>query len=254
MGASVQVRTRMGPRLCRENATEGFFVKRFFFSFALIVSTAMAAHAQTPGAPPTTPTAPNPDTCRDVAIFNMAKVQKEFKKWDVYTKDLQTLRTNEAKRLAELQAQIADIKKKLENPAEPQRDLLEKQGVALTRTLQDMDIEVRKKIDKASTDYLGVLHDDIRRVVEAVARANQFGIVMAYPDATTVEESKSPVYFDMKLRPAGAMPYYVNKACDMTDTIIKTLNQFCPPPAGIVPAGATAPAAGSSAAPATGRP
>jgi Skp family chaperone for outer membrane proteins len=226
-------------------------VKRMFCSIVLSAASAAAALGQ--GAPPA-PTAASTSTGRDVAVFNMAKVQKEFKKWDMYTKELQTLRTNEAKRLAELQTQIQEIKKRLENPAEPQKDVLEKQGVAMARQLQDMDIEVRKKIDKASTDYLQVLHDDIRRVVDAVAKTNNFGVVMAYPDATTEEERKSPVYFDMKLRPAGAMPFYVSPTCDMTDTIVATLNKFCPPPAGVVPAGATAPATSTPCVPAAGRP
>jgi Skp family chaperone for outer membrane proteins len=226
-------------------ATEGFFVKRFACSLALFAGSAGLAAAQVPGTAPATSPAPTPTTAggRDVAVFNMAKVQKEFKKWDVYTKELQTLRTTEAKRLAELQSQIKAIEEKIKNPAETQQEMLQKQGRTLAVQLQELDIEIRKKIDKASTDYLSVLHDDIRRVVDAVAKANNFGVVMAYPDATTDEERKSPVYFDMKLRPAGAMPFYVSPTCDMTDTIIATLNKFCPPPAGVVPAGGTAPAA-----------
>lgn len=223
---------------------------------SMVIGAAAAAGALAQGTPPTAPTAAPMNTGRDVAIFNMAKVQKEFKKWDVYTKELQTLRTNEAKKLAEIQTQIQSIKDQLSKPETPQKDLLEKQGVALARTLQDLDIEVRKKIDKASTDYLSVLHDDIRRVVQAVAETNKFGVVMAYPDATTDEERKSPVYFDMKLRPSGAMPFYVSPTCDMTETIIATLNKFCPPTS-IVPAAATAPATGTTPAlgtPATPRP
>lgn len=223
-------------------------MKRMICSMVIGMATATGAWAQTPP----TPTAAPVNTGRDVAVFNMAKVQKEFKKWEVFTKELQTLRTNEAKKLAEVQTQIQAIKEKLANPAEPQKEMLEQQGVALARKLQDMDAEIRKSIDKASTNYLSVLHDDIRRVVQAVAETNKFGVVMAYPDATTDEERKSPVYFDMKLRPSGAMPFYVSPTCDMTDTIIATLNKFCPPTS-VIPAAATAPAS-PAPAPAPGLP
>ena len=209
-----------------------------------------------PGAPsgaPPTPTAGG----RDVAVFNMAKVQKEFQKWDVYTKELQRLRTEEAKGLAAMQSQMLDLKKKLEDPLTTQKEELTKQAVALQRLFQDKDAEVRKKIDKVSTDYLQVLHDDIRRVVDAVAKSNNFGLVMAYPDATTDEERKSPVYFDMKLRPTAAMPFYVSPGNDITDAIVLTLNKFCPPPAmtGVVPtAGTAAPGAPGAGATVPGTP
>lgn len=234
-------------------------MKRSILSLATVICVGGAGLlvAQGPGGAPPVPAGGAPTTGRDVAVFNMAKVQKEFQKWDVFTKQLQTMRTNEAKRLAEIQTQIADIKKRLEDPATPQKDVLEKQGVALARQLQDLDAEVRKKIDKVSTDYLQVLHDDIRRVVDAVAKANNFGLVMAYPDATTDEERKSPVYFDMKLRPTAAMPFYIAPGNDISDAIVATLNKFCPPPPGgaVTPAAGTAPAApGAGAAPAPGKP
>lgn len=232
-------------------------MKRSILSFAILIAVGGSLAAQGPGGAPPAAPAGGPTTGRDVAVFNMAKVQKEFVKWDVFTKQLQTMRTQEAKKLGEMQAQIAKIKSDLENPATPQKDVLEKQGVALARQLQDMDAEVRKKIDKISTDYLQVLHDDIRRVVDAVAKANNFGLVMAYPDATNEDERKSPVYFDMKLRPTAAMPFYIAPGNDITDAIVATLNKFCPPPpgTGVTPAGATAPAApGAGTVPAPGKP
>ncbi|MFO0935302.1 MAG: OmpH family outer membrane protein [Gemmataceae bacterium] len=223
-------------------------MKRTLISLSLLVALTGVTAAQ---GPPTTPTAAPTGTGRDVAVFNMAKVQKEFQKWEVYTKQLQAMRTEEAKKLAAIQQQIAEIKTKLENPATPQKDVLEKQGVALGRQLQDLDVEVRRNIDKKSTEYLQTLHDDIRRVVDAVAKANNFGLVMAYPDATTDDERRSPVYFDMKLRPTAAMPFYVSSSNDITEAVILTLNRACPPPAGsgITPASATtAPAPGAGAA------
>ena len=228
---------------------EGFYVKRTIISLSLLVAFAGFAAAQ---GPPTTPTAAPPSSGRDVAVFNMAKVQKEFQKWDVFTKQLQVMRVEEAKKLVVLQAQIADIKTKIENPATLNRDVLDKQGVALTRQLQDMDAEVRKKIDKMSTDALQTLHDDIRRVVDAVAKTNNFGLVMAYPDATTEEERRSPVFYDMKLRPTAAMPFYVGPGNDITDAVIATLNIHCKPPAGsvVTPASATTPATAPGAGPA----
>ena len=104
------------------------------------LSVAGVLHAQAPGGAPGAPGgAPPTPTAggRDVAVFNMAKVQKEFQKWDVYTKELQRMRTEEAKGLAVMQQQMLELKKKLEDPTTTQKDVLEKQAVALQRQFQD---------------------------------------------------------------------------------------------------------------------
>jgi Skp family chaperone for outer membrane proteins len=229
-------------------------MKRFLMTVGAMAALTGVSFAQAPGATPPAATAvANPS--RTVAVFNMSKVQKEFKKWTVYNQEITNLRVSEAKKFSELKMQIDDLKKKLENPNEPQKDVYEKQMMALNRQGQDMEIESRKRIEKISVDYLKVLHDDVRRVVQAVAEANQIGVIFAHPDALTDEEKSSPVYLDFKFRPIAAIPFYVGPNCDMTDVIVKTLNLHCPAPTGIVPAGGTAPAPGTpGVAPAGGAP
>ena len=72
---------------------------------------------------------------------------------------------------------------------------------------------------------------------------NGFDLVLAYPDAITAEEMTSPLYYDLKLRPPAAMPFYVSPSVDMTDVLITTLNTNFKPPAEVAPAGGVPPGA-----------
>jgi Skp family chaperone for outer membrane proteins len=150
------------------------------------------------------------------------------------------VRASETQILAQLGEQLAKMKKELETDAAgPNRDAKEKQYRDLSRQYQDKSDEVRKKIDEQSSKHLKELHDDIKVVVEAVANRNGFGVVFAYPDATTEEEKKSPLYYELKLRPPAAMPFFVSQNCDITEAVIQTLNKYRPAPGPIATTGGT---------------
>lgn len=180
---------------------------------------------------------------RDVAVFNVAKVMKEFQKWQFYAAEMNKQRAGENVRLTQMGEQISKLKAELEkDPAGPNRDAKEKQYKDLLRQYEDISAEVRKRIDEQSSKHLKELHDDIKVVVEAVANRNGFGVVFAYPDATTEEEKKSPLYFELKLRPPAAMPFFVSSNCDITEAVIQTLNKYRPSPGPVTTTGGTAPA------------
>src|SRR5262245_39992540 len=205
--------------------------------------------AQGPATGGTTPPAGGPggaapaaNAGRDVAVFNVAKVMKDFQKWQFYANEMNKVRATRTAELAQLGETLAKMKKELEtDPAGPNRDAKEKQYKNLARQYQEKSDEVRKQIDEQSSKHLKELHDDIKVVVEAVANRNGFGVVFAYPDATTEEEKKSPMYFELKLRPSAAMPFFVSSNCDITEAVIQTLNKYRPSPGPIATTGGTAP-------------
>src|SRR5439155_10248286 len=118
--------------------------------------------------------------------------------------------------------------------------LVEKQ-----RMFEDRERGIRKALDEESAGHLKQLFGEIQACVKACVEANGYDIVFAYPDATTAEETQSPLYYDLKLRPSAAMPFYVAPAADMTEILVATLNKHFPPPAPVTPAGATQPAPGA---------
>ena len=84
---------------------------------------------------------------------------------------------------------------------------------------------------------------EIQRAVASIVEANGYDVVFAYPDGTTTEELASPTVIEMKIRPQFAMPFFVSKSADMTDSLITTLNKYFPTP-GAIPAALQVPAAG----------
>lgn len=176
-----------------------------------------------------------------VAVFNVAKVMRNYEKWQYFAKVMNDRRIDAAKQLGSLRNEIADLQAKAQNPATPQS---EKEQIAQTlvgkqREFEDRERQARKTLDDESAAHLKQLYSEIQQAVRAIVDTNGFDLVMAYPDAVTDEEKSSPVYYDLKLRPQAAMPFHVSPSCDMTDVLVLTLNKNFPPPQPVQPAGAT---------------
>lgn len=200
------------------------------------------AQAPTPAAT----TAPPRGT---VAVFNVARVMKDFQRWQYYAATMNEERQKKGADLAKFRNQILEKEAAIRNETvATKKQQFESEMVALQRQFEDLEKSIRKDIDDKSAKHLQELFTQIRTVVEKVAEVNNFQLVMAYPDAMTEEEMKSPLYYDLKLRPPAAMPFYVSPSIDITKVVVLTLNQnFAAPgpvPA-VTPTGGTAPATGA---------
>ena len=167
-----------------------------------------------------------------VAVFNVAKVMRDYQKWQAFAKIMNEKRIAASATIVKTRESINQKQQQLATEVAPtKKDELTKEIVALTRNLEDSERTLRKQLDDESAGYLKNLFVEIQTCVQAVVQANGFDLVMAYPDALTEEEMKSPMYFDLKLRPNAAMPFYVSPNADMTDVLIATLNARYPAPA-----------------------
>ena len=202
-------------------------------------ASALESRAQAPGgAPAASPPATRPTG--KVAVFNVAKVMKEYKKWQHYAGVMNQRRTGASGDLAKLRKEIADLQEAI--PKETVKQKQEEMGkivVAKQREFEDKERNLRKVLDEESATHLRQLFGEIQACVKAIVEANGFDVVFAYPDATTPEELNSPLYFDLKMRPPAAMPFHVAPHADMTAVLVETLNKNFPPP--VEPAGATVP-------------
>ncbi|HEY2785564.1 MAG TPA: OmpH family outer membrane protein [Fimbriiglobus sp.] len=234
-------------------------MKRTFVYLAALVGMAGAVYlagsikAQGPGGAGAAPTTPPVSAGRDVAVFNVAKVMKNFQKWQYFAAEMNKARAAETIRLGQLADQIKNLKAEIEKETvQAVKDQKDQQYRQLAFQYDTADREAKKKIDEQSSKHLKELHDDIKVVVEAVASKNGFGVVFAYPDATTEEEKKSPLYFELKLRPPAAMPFFVSPNCDITDAVVTTLNKYRPSPGPIATTGGTTPAPAGTTPPTGG--
>lgn len=197
--------------------------------------TAAGTNAQgpAPGAAPA-PAAAAPVASRGVAVFNVARVMKEYTKWQYFAATMNNTRAAKAAEMQRLQAQMVETDKKLKAESiAANKPPLEQQLVTLQRQMEDMERTVRKEIDEQSANHLKTLFAEIRTVVDRVAQTNGFELVLAYPDAITKEEMESPLYFDLKMRPPAAMPFYVSPSIDVTSVVVQTLNKHFPAPAAV---------------------
>ena len=215
-----------------------------------------AALAQAPAATPPAPaSAPKPGG--RVAVFNVAKVMRDYQKWQAFAKVMNEKRIAASGTIVKTRTDIANLQQALAaEPSATKKDEITKQLLATQRNLEDSERTLRKQLDDESAGYLKNLFVEIQTCVQAVVQANGFDLVMAYPDALTPEEMNSPMYYDLKLRPNAAMPFYISPNADMTDVLIATLNARFPAPAGATPAASpgAAPAGSPAPTPAAGSP
>ncbi len=223
-------------------------MKRVYVFLAALVAIGGAVHltgklvAQTPGAAPATAPVQRTDKPR-IAVFNVAKVMKDFEKWQYFAATMSNKRIQVAGELGKYRAEIQDLDKRLQTEVrKEEQEVIQRAMIAKQREFDDKERSIRKQLDDESSIHLKTLFSDIDRSVKAIVTANDYDIVFAYPDAVTAEEANSPMYYDIKMRPPAAMPFYVSKTVDMTPILIQTLNTSFKPPAAI-PAPLPAPAA-----------
>ena len=218
-------------------------MKRVFVYLAALVGVGSAVYlagtiqAQQPGAAPAAPKASG-----KVAVFNVAKVMKGFQRWQHFAGVMNDKRTVAAGELGKLKNEIADLQAKIQSePIKQKQEEMAKVMVAKQREFEDKERTVRTALDNESAGFLRELFQQIQACVKAVVDANGFDVVFSYPDAITAEEMTSPLYYDLKLRPQAAMPFYVSPPADMTDVLVQTLNANFKAP--VAAAGATTPPA-----------
>ncbi|QEL20086.1 OmpH family outer membrane protein [Limnoglobus roseus] len=227
-------------------------MKRIYVYLMAVAGLAIAGYmatglkAQAPAA--AAPAATTPAARGTVAVFNVARVMKDFQRWQYFAATMNEERQKKGAELAKLRNQILEKEAAGRTETSPtKKQQIEQEMTAMQRQFEDLEKAIRKDIDDKSAKHLQELFTQIRTVVERVSEVNGFQLVMAYPDALTEEEMKSPLYYDLKLRPPAAMPFYVSPSIDITKVVVLTLNQNFAAP-GPVPA--VTPASGTTPAPA----
>ncbi len=210
---------------------------------AVLVGGTARAQAPAPGGAPAA-AAPAHKSGGKVAVFNVAKVMKDYQRWQYYANMMNQKRTAAAADLGKLRGEITKLQEDIQKePIKQKQEEMAKVLVNKQREFEDKERVVRQQLDAESAGYLKNLFNEIQRAVVAIVEQNGFDVVFAYPDAITKEEMDSPLYYDLKMRPQAAMPFYVSPSADMTSVLVETLNKNFPPPGPVPQTGAAAPSA-----------
>ena len=172
---------------------------------------------------------------------------RDYKNWTHFAEVMNTKRAAASGELGKLKTTMTDLQAKATaEVSTDKREAMAKQLIEMKRQFEDKELTARTALDQESAGYLRTMFGQLQVCVKAIADQQGFDIIMAYPDALTKEELSSPLYYDLKLRPPAAMPFYISPTADVTQVLVDTLNMNFKPPAGA--AGAGAPATGAPAA------
>ncbi len=175
---------------------------------------------------------PRSSTGTRIAVFNMAKVMRDFGKAKYQVFLLNEKRNEMTKDLRAWQAEHDRLQEDNQKPISPEmREENAKRVLYLKRAIQDRDREVSRLLDEEAKKIIVTLYDDIKLVVDEIARKHGYQIVFAYPAAITPEEKASPMVKDLMLKPPAAQPFVVADEVDVTDEIVSLLESRFPSPA-----------------------
>jgi Skp family chaperone for outer membrane proteins len=215
---------------------------------ALAQNNGRPAVQQTSGTQPGTPPAPGAAPVR-VAVLNINKVLKNFNKAQHLNNHISGQVNAYGQQINAKREQIAKLQAEVQKPTtDPaQAEQMRRQAVQLEREMQDLDAEARKNVSAQQGTIAVGIYKDIEGVVQRVAAANGFDLVMSYPDATTEADMYSQPNVVRKLASQAAIPLFYRPHIDLTDAVIQTLNATYPVAAPTP--GATAPNAAPPSAP-----
>jgi Skp family chaperone for outer membrane proteins len=166
-----------------------------------------------------------------IALINIAKVLKEYKRANVQGKEIAEKRKQYLDQVNALRNAINDKNKQIADPKtlQAQKESLQKEMVGLQRQIEDIDRVAQKELTELSNNTIVKVYNEIQETTKAFADAYGFELILAYPDATTPTEANSPVVAQLKLQTPALMPFY-HKNVDITDSVIKALNDRYPAP------------------------
>ncbi len=199
---------------------------------ALLLSNAQAqTQPAGGGAAPAAPLRADPPR---VAVFNVAKLMNDFKKWQYFAVVMDNKRKTMAAELIKAKNQIVRMQESFEKePEQAKRDQLAKAIRDARNAFDDREKVLKDSLDADVNVHLKELFQDVTLVVTKIAETRGLDIVFAYPEATNAKDAETQLYIDMKMRPQAAMPFFVRKSndVDITDLMLATLNEYRKPPA-----------------------
>jgi Skp family chaperone for outer membrane proteins len=180
-----------------------------------------------------------------VAVINMNSVLKNYLRAQELNNKIKTKVQYFSNKMNEKRTEIQRLSGELTKPTLPpqQKEQFEKDSLRLQRELQDLDAQARKDIGKEQGDIAVQIYKEIEGVIQAVAAANGFDLVLSFPESasTSPDEMYSQDNVVRKMAAPAALPLFYKPHIDLTTAVVQTLNTRYPPSTA-TPASATRPA------------
>lgn len=207
-------------------------MKRTLFLLVGVIALGTAIYAsstllaQTTGVPAT-------GSKTKVGVVNLTVVIKGYTKFKMYQEQLKReVDPFQTKDLA-WKTEGEKLAKEAQQPATTAatRDTIEKRLKELQRLIEDNKAEAQKVLVKAQEAQLVTLYKDVRSVVDRIAVAHGYDLIMHYNDVTDPAEYWSAPNIARKMQAGAAMPMYIGAGVDISATVLATLNASAGTPA-----------------------
>jgi len=180
-----------------------------------------------------------------VAVVNMNSVLKSYMRAQELNTRIKNKVQSYSNRMNQKRDEIGKRQAELTKPtiAPQMKETYEKDILRLQRELQDLDGEARKDIGKEQGDIAVQIYKEIEGVIQAVAAANGFDLVLSFPDSasTSADEMYSQDNVVRKMAAPAAIPLFYKPHIDLTSAVVQTLNTRYPPTSATPAAPATRP-------------
>jgi Skp family chaperone for outer membrane proteins len=191
--------------------------------------------AQPTGARPTAPTggagsasaaAASPRT--RVALINLSHVIRSYEKFKAYQLEIKDSirpfqdKEGTIKQRAETLAKEAQA----QTTSTQRREQIEKELKDLQRSHEDLKNDFQKVMGKKQEDQLVILYGDVYNVAARHAAAHNFDMVLHYNDGNTREERWAAQNVARKMQAGALVPLYYSAGMDISEDIIRTLNDM----------------------------
>jgi len=162
-----------------------------------------------------------------IAVINMVKVLKNYKKFEWFDNQYKEQQKKWAKPLEEKRGKLIAADAEMKKTADATRKAdLEQQIKVLQREMQDMDEEARKALTKLNGEMMVLIYKEVEDQVREYARRYEIDMVLHYNDALTDSDYHSSLNVQRKVvNFASLMPMYFDSRMDISDGVAYFLNE-----------------------------
>jgi Skp family chaperone for outer membrane proteins len=180
--------------------------------------------------------APNPAKSTKIGVVDMQAIMEQYWKAKLFRSELEEMlkqpRADAKKLMDEIEGWAREIKDK-PGMLKPDRDARDDAIRKNKQILEDMNVDITRRIGKRSEDNLVVLWKDIDQVVQFLAKFDGFHLILGYGDPEKTDRgmfsSRSLMFPKMRAMDAGgAAPLYIHGSADVTAAILDSLNRTIP--------------------------
>jgi Skp family chaperone for outer membrane proteins len=167
-------------------------------------------------------------TSTRVAVVNIGVVFTKYDKAKLFKTEMEQLLKPFKDEAEKIKKDILAYKNARDSAKDPkQRDDYDNAMRVLSRRLEDLDIEARKRVGKRQEEHLVQLYKEVTDHIQAVAQANGVHLVLGYGDPPSADlmtfgnVNRKLSNMDM----GGLTPLFFHGSLDISETVVTSLNR-----------------------------